>query len=122
MNGGERLERLLTRIVVPLKRWAASDPVRLRRAEVQEIVRLAEEARQEAVALRGTAERTHIPEVVRARVLARAKNRCVLCTHEFTPDDPAEIDHIIPLARFGTTTEDNLQAIHASCNRQKGAA
>lgn len=32
-----------------------------------------------------------------------------------------EFDHIIPLARGGTHTAENIQATHSRCNRAKGA-
>lgn len=121
MNGADRLERLLTRLLVPLKRWAESESPRPRRAEVQELVRVAEEARQEAVALQGEPVRTSIPQWMRDEVVRRAKGCCEICGNPFTATDQPEVDHIVPVARFGVTQIDNLQAAHGSCNRHKSA-
>jgi 5-methylcytosine-specific restriction endonuclease McrA len=119
VTGAERLEALLTRVIAPLKRWAVTPTTTVRRAEVLELLRLAEEARQESVALRGDPTRQHIPADVRRRVIARARGVCCLCTNPLGAD--VHIDHIIPLARFGTNSEDNLQAICAGCNLRKSA-
>lgn len=121
MTGAERLERLLTRLLVPLKRWAETESPKPRRAEVQELVRVAEEARQEAVALKGEPQRAGIPDWMRAEVVRRAKGCCEICGDPFSTADPLEVDHIIPVARFGVTALDNLQAAHTSCNRRKSA-
>jgi 5-methylcytosine-specific restriction endonuclease McrA len=119
MTGAERIERLLTRVITPLKAWTRSATTTVRRADVLEVIRLAEEARQEAVALRGPPSRQHIPADVRRRVIARANGICCICTQPL--GDDVHIDHIIPLARFGTNTEDNLQALCAECNLRKSA-
>ncbi len=50
-------------------------------------------------------------------VLEKAQGNCGICGEHLTA--PIEIDHIIPLSRGGTHTYDNLQATHATCNRQK---
>jgi 5-methylcytosine-specific restriction endonuclease McrA len=31
------------------------------------------------------------------------------------------VDHIVPISRGGTTTEENVQAAHRKCNRAKGS-
>lgn len=120
MTGAERIEQLMTRMLVPLKRWAAMDSPKVRRAEVQEVVRLGEQVRQESVALQGDPVRGTITDAMRREVLRRAGGVCRRCSMPL--GDDYEIDHIIPVARFGVTAIDNLQAIHRACNRQKAAS
>ena len=55
----------------------------------------------------------------RAHLLANATH-CKACGEPATPDDPFEIDHIIPIASGGTDTPTNLRVVHRTCNRQKG--
>ncbi len=52
-------------------------------------------------------------------VIEWAAGRCGICLEPLIP--PIEIDHIVPIARGGTHTYDNLQAAHATCNRLKSA-
>lgn len=59
------------------------------------------------------------------RIIARDRPPCALCGCEldFGPnhlaDNAFQIDHITPLARSGTDTLDNLQAVCRRCNRAK---
>lgn len=55
------------------------------------------------------------------RVLARDGNMCYLCGLPILPTDKLHFDHVIPLAKGGPHTEDNIRPTHARCNRQKGA-
>ena len=47
---------------------------------------------------------------------------CPLCG-DVMPDEPGAIhyDHIIPIAKGGTSWDDNMQATHAFCNESKGS-
>lgn len=47
--------------------------------------------------------------------------QCVYCKSVGTPENPLEVDHIIPVARGGTNDPGNLQTLCRSCNRAKGA-
>jgi 5-methylcytosine-specific restriction endonuclease McrA len=47
------------------------------------------------------------------------KGKCACC--EKPLGDKYELDHIIPLARGGSNTDDNIQLLTPTCNRQKGA-
>lgn len=53
-------------------------------------------------------------------ILKQSRGLCGICGH---PLDlfGIEFDHIIPLARGGSHTRENLQAAHSRCNRAKGA-
>lgn len=45
---------------------------------------------------------------------------CGICNLRLL-DNKIDFDHIIPLCRGGTHTQDNLQAAHARCNRRKNS-
>lgn len=47
------------------------------------------------------------------------KGICQICEKE-VPFDEAEIDHVIPWSKGGTTTVDNAQLVCKTCNRIKG--
>lgn len=61
--------------------------------------------------------RALIPLVVRARIIARDRFRCVKCR----TDVDLTIDHIVPVVAGGTDDEANLQTLCRSCNSSKGA-
>lgn len=52
-------------------------------------------------------------------VIAKANGVCQICYEPFD-HGKIEIDHIVPLAKNGSHTYNNVQAAHASCNRRKG--
>jgi 5-methylcytosine-specific restriction endonuclease McrA len=58
-------------------------------------------------------------EVVELSVLAYLYDgRCSLCWEPVHPDD-ASMDHLIPLAKGGDHTYNNVQFAHPTCNAQK---
>lgn len=60
---------------------------------------------------------------LRTKIKERDNYTCCIC-HASIVDEPhllLEIDHIVPLAKGGMTTEDNLQTLCWRCNRSKGA-
>jgi 5-methylcytosine-specific restriction endonuclease McrA len=116
-----RAERLITRVIEQLAAWGRSRVITLRAPEIDEVSRWAVEARQELLASRGDPRRLAIPAAMRARVIARAAGRCEICRNPFPAGEPIHVDHIVPVARFGATTDDNLRAACASCNLAKGA-
>ena len=59
-----------------------------------------------------------IPRDVMLKVVRRDGQICQQC-HEPVRDDEVEFDHVIPFARGGTSTADNLRLVHRDCNRQK---
>jgi hypothetical protein len=62
-----------------------------------------------------------IPKALRERVTAQARHRCGFClTAEAIVGAPMEVDHIIPRALGGPTTEDNLWLACSLCNDHKG--
>jgi hypothetical protein len=63
---------------------------------------------------------TEITRALRRMVRARAKGRCEYCqTSEWLSGFSCEIDHIVPRAREGPTTADNLCLACSSCNGYK---
>ena len=60
---------------------------------------------------------------VRRRLLATVtpETRYGLCGHPRIEGDPWQTDHIIPASRGGASTRNNLQIVHASCNRRRGS-
>jgi len=60
----------------------------------------------------------YIPSSVRLAVWRRDMGRCVECGSQ----ERLEYDHIIPLAKGGSSTERNIQLLCEACNRAKAAA
>ena len=54
-------------------------------------------------------------------LLEKQDNKCPICNCPVYFGDEIEIDHITPLGIGGSDDENNLQAVHMSCNRKKGA-
>ncbi len=61
--------------------------------------------------------RAPIPEAVRSEVWRRDGGRRVKCSSK----ENLQFDHIIPVARGGATSAQNLQLLCQQCNRVKGA-
>jgi hypothetical protein len=69
------------------------------------------------------AQRALMTSQLREKIKIRDNYTCQKCGLS-TTDEPhllLEIDHIIPVARNGLTTEENLQTLCWKCNRSKGA-
>ncbi len=60
---------------------------------------------------------------LRQYIKERDNFTCKMCDNStrFEPNLLLEIDHIIPIAKGGITTEENLQTLCWKCNRSKGA-
>jgi 5-methylcytosine-specific restriction endonuclease McrA len=56
--------------------------------------------------------------VVRLRT---SRKTCPKCRQRFSDDNPVTVDHIIPIAKGGTHTRDNLRVLCRSCNSSRGA-
>lgn len=54
------------------------------------------------------------------RIKVRDRMRCHLCKRRVTEKD-LNFDHVIPLAKGGAHTEDNIAVSHRRCNQAKGA-
>lgn len=68
-------------------------------------------------------QRALMTSTLREKIKRRDNYTCRICGIS-TKNEPhllLEIDHIVPLAKNGLTTEDNLQTLCWKCNRSKGA-
>ena len=63
--------------------------------------------------------RKKLPENTRLAIMAKSDYKCVLCGIDLTLVKP-HIDHIIPIAKGGTDSQDNWQAVCQKCNLKKG--
>lgn len=68
-------------------------------------------------------ERSKLTAGLRFLILKRDEFRCRLCGKSAAHDPGVrlEVDHITPVALWGTTTEENLWSICRECNRGKAA-
>lgn len=55
------------------------------------------------------------------KVLAEHGMVCHICWWDITSRDDLHFDHVVPLARGGTHTYDNIKPAHSGCNRWKHA-
>lgn len=62
--------------------------------------------------------RDAIPAAMRSRVMERDGARCTYCG---TTEGAMHLDHVVPYARGGKTTDENLVVACAPCNLSKGA-
>ncbi len=66
--------------------------------------------------------RPHLAKEIRERVRSRAQNRCGYClTRQEYSWGKLEIEHIIPMARGGSDSDDNLWLACRPCNLHKKA-
>lgn len=52
-------------------------------------------------------------------VMQRHNNRCAMCREPFTAENPADLDHEIPLELGGKDDASNLQPLHVACHKIK---
>jgi 5-methylcytosine-specific restriction endonuclease McrA len=71
---------------------------------------------------RADASRDAIPAQLRFKVLQRDGFRCAYCGRSARDGTVLHIDHVVPVAAGGETTEDNLLTACSSCNLGKSAA
>ena len=64
-------------------------------------------------------ERGRVSNKMRFYILERDHYRCRCCGRSQNEVD-LEIDHIVPIAKGGKSTSDNLQTLCTECNRRKG--
>ncbi|MDQ3006278.1 MAG: HNH endonuclease [Chloroflexota bacterium] len=67
---------------------------------------------------RATNQRTSIPSDVKKAVWKRDGGKCVNCRSEVD----LEYDHVIPVAKGGSSTVQNIQILCKKCNRKKHAS
>jgi HNH endonuclease len=60
----------------------------------------------------------YVPRDIMLKVVRRDNYRCRVC-NVLVPDDEVEFDHIIPHAKGGPMTVENIRLLCRSCNRKK---
>jgi 5-methylcytosine-specific restriction endonuclease McrA len=70
---------------------------------------------------RAQIELTAISVIDYALLVQSADGKCGICAQALNDGKAIHVDHIIPLAKGGSHTQDNLQLTHARCNLKKGA-
>lgn len=86
------------------RRWQRNNP--LKRQEIK----VRRRARQKNVT---------VDTVRYERILERDGMYCYICEHDILPGQKIDFDHVIPLVRGGSHSEDNIKVTHAICNRRK---
>jgi 5-methylcytosine-specific restriction endonuclease McrA len=59
-----------------------------------------------------------IEKVSRTEIIERDKSTCYLCMRVLLPTE-VTLDHVIPLAKGGSHTADNLRVACSPCNKSK---
>ncbi len=62
----------------------------------------------------------HLSSGLRAKLMSLQGNRCAVCKCDISVTE-SHMDHIIPLAKGGPNTNDNIQMLCKTCNLRKGA-
>lgn len=74
----------------------------------------------------GTLKRTYIPKWAKRAVFYRDRGMCSVCMKDLTGtvniSNKYNIDHIIPLAKYGLNDVSNLQLLCENCNASKNAS
>lgn len=76
--------------------------------------------------LRRRAQREHegntqVTPIDYEHILERDGAWCYICEKDILPEDEIEFDHVIPIARHGFHSEENIKVAHKVCNRRKHA-
>lgn len=79
-----------------------------------------EKNRQHAASHYALKKGTSIGKVSYKQILERDGYTCHICKQAIAPED-LQFDHVIPLARGGSHTEENIKPSHANCNKRKWA-
>jgi 5-methylcytosine-specific restriction endonuclease McrA len=99
-------------------------PKRFRRPSMEERIRrdfMRRRRRADQNARRRAAKLTkELTDVNRWELLEAAEHTCYLCGHFLSVHDMT-LDHVVPLARGGAHTPENLRPAHRSCNSRKGS-
>lgn len=78
-----------------------------------------EKHRQRAMRRKARKMAVPIEEVDYKRILDREGMTCHICNAPILPEHTLQFDHVIPLARGGGHTEDNIKPSHRQCNIRK---
>lgn len=81
---------------------------------------LSEQTKTDAKKEFAKAERAKITPALRLKIIQRDGYRCRICGASADEGARLEVDHRIPIAKGGLSTEDNLWTLCFDCNRGKG--
>jgi 5-methylcytosine-specific restriction endonuclease McrA len=70
--------------------------------------------------LRARRRHARIEQVNRRKIIERDKSTCYMCGRKLGYAELV-IDHVIPISRGGSHSEDNMKVACAPCNRRKGS-
>lgn len=90
--------------------WIAANPERAREIYANKSARRRARERETATG-----------PVDLAAILVEYGMVCHICDGDIASRADLDFDHVIPLARGGTHTQDNIRPSHSRCNRSKGA-
>lgn len=97
------------------KYWASKTP-----EQRQDFYRRHREIRYQIAAIRrARILGTQAEPIRRGDIIARDNRTCYLCGQQDLKDRQIHLDHVIPLARGGTHTDDNLRVACVPCNYRK---
>lgn len=104
--------------------YRAANPERLKELRRRAWAKYANTDKGKAVikenrARRDAAKKAAYPVVSLAAIRERDGLWCYLCEQTIDDERKVTIDHVVPIARGGTHTEDNLRVAHQSCNSWK---
>lgn len=104
------------------RKWRAEHPETVRKAIAKWVAANPEKewARQQRRRARKLGLEEHFTPEEWAVVLERYGGACLACGRK-PPEVVITVDHVIPLARGGTDTVENLQPLCVSCNSRKWA-
>lgn len=108
-----------------MRRWRDRNPEQAAQAMRDWIAanpdRWAELRRNGSMVRRARKRNTQVGPVDLAEILAEHGMNCHICSGEIASRADLHFDHVVPLARNGPHTPENIRPAHAVCNLKKGA-
>jgi hypothetical protein len=98
--------------------WKKANPERAA-AAIQAWAKRYPERRRAALINRRAGIKGRVSPDLLTKLLALQRGKCACCGELL--GSKFHMDHIMPLAKGGTNTDDNMQLLRAQCNLQKGA-
>lgn len=118
--GRDNYARHRAKLIAKAAKYAALNPARVRRYKDKWQQANPLKRREMKHRRRAREYATQIAPINLEAIYHRDHGICHIC-HNPVPAARLHYDHVIPLARGGTHTEDNIKVSHARCNLKKGA-